>query len=84
MANENGGNAPQPIPINFDLSDDQQFKLFVVQQLQLLADRTAPIADMRVKVNRHDTYFRVAKWLGIPTYAILHGTLRHYLTKWGW
>lgn len=70
--------------VQFDLSDDQSFKLFVVQKLQKLCDVTESLPDLIEKVESHERLVVFGKWLGVPVFLGAHISLKAFLAKLGW
>jgi hypothetical protein len=62
MAN---GNGEQPT-LQIDVTDEHAFRTGVVQNLQLLADRTYCLNDIKRKVERHENIIRFGKWASVP------------------
>lgn len=75
--------------ISFDISDDHQFKTYVVKQLSVLGERTLPLESMREKLGKvdvlesrvdglHETVTSDRKWSRVqsaigPVMVVIHG-----------
>lgn len=71
------------IQLNIDPSDDNQFKMYVVQQLTQINEKMGDLADLKIKVDRHDKVYQTGKWLGVPVMTALNLAIAHFAKKIG-
>jgi hypothetical protein len=71
-------------PIEIDVKDEHAFRTGVVQNLQLIADRTACIPTIQKKVEKHEQAYQVGKIAVVPALGVFHIFLKHLLSKLGW
>ena len=71
------------LPLEIDVTDEHAFRTGVVQHLQLLADRTYCLADIKKTVDKHDRIVAVGKYAAVPAMGILHLGMKHFLSKLG-
>lgn len=50
---------------------------------QSLSDNIADVAEIKEKVDRHERAYDVAKYYGLPSFAVLHWGVRSFLSKIG-
>ena len=67
-----------------DISTEDGFRLYVVQQLQKLDDKTECLSDLVEKVESHERLVVFGKWLGVPVFLGAHISLKAFLAKLGW
>jgi hypothetical protein len=79
---EGNGNGFRPVEI--DVKDEHAFRTGVVQNLQMIADRTACIPTLQKKVEKHEQVVQAGKWLSIPIIAAIHVIFKGILSKLGW
>lgn len=84
MSEDNGNGNGQLHVVDIDVTNDMAFRTGVVQNFQLLMDRTHCLVDMKKKVDRHDNIVRVGKWASIPIIAFVQQVAKHALAKVGW
>ncbi|HZS43346.1 MAG TPA: hypothetical protein VFA52_03985 [Candidatus Paceibacterota bacterium] len=70
--------------LRIDVTNETAYKVGVVQMLQLLDDRTACLAEMKKKVDRHETIVQVGKWASIPILGLFNLAIKSILHKLGW
>lgn len=82
MSDGNGNGNQKPLRI--DVTNDAQFKVDVATTLQLIADRTECLPDIKKKVEKHDRIYQYGKWSAVPVVAALHGFVDHALKLLKW
>lgn len=58
--------------LKIDVTNEDQFRLDVAQNLQLIADRTSCLVDLKKTVDKHEQIVRFGKWAAIPSHGILY------------
>jgi hypothetical protein len=75
------------MPINgvqFDLSTEEGFKLYVVQKLQKISDAIDELPEIKAKVDKHETIVTVTKYAMLPFLLAFQSGFRYFLTKMKW
>ncbi len=71
------------VQLAIDLSDDTQFKVYVVQQLTQINEKLSDMPQIRETVEKHEKVYLFGKWLGVPVVGAVNLGFSHLLKKLG-
>jgi hypothetical protein len=71
-------------PVRIDVTNDLEFKIGMVQYMQMLVDRTDCLPTLKKTVKEHEQVYQTGKWLIIPLFALFHLMIKALLHKLGW
>ena len=56
----------------------------MADDVSTIKERLQELPEIKAKVEKHETAYKVGKILGLPALGLFHISIKHFLSKIGW